>query len=826
MSLLKNLVESNNECFTNLTIEQRIGLSFVVIASFFSLFAVLGTIVLYLQDLARAIRESPGAWSPLRTDIDAYFLSLLLADALVALGGIMNLRWIMQSRSICGGYCSTQGVLQQAGTPAVALSTLAITFHTFFVIFFRWTPPSTRLLGLSVIIGIWTFLTLLVLLPILFTQYDKKQFYTPTPTWCYISQSHGILRVTAGYAYAWLAALGEVVVYGLLWARLRGCITVELGGNGRRQRDERRRSTRIRWSGWAGSRAIGMETTEASGREGRNEDSRRAQNEARKMLWYPLCYIIIILPLSVTRWTSFLAHSSQQRTEIPFALTAAVEALFKLGGLADVLLFAITRPNILLFGSWRDVGRRGDALGRRREDRRSAGWLGVWSRSWSRSREDNAVGFELRRTSGGGDGESGRIMRDVHGFVPDQAIDNILFSNSETSEDYAADSDSAGISFPGEASVLDHELQANLEPDAAELARPLPSKSKFTPLTVDIPSPRVSSVFGTWVEMQRVEHVLESSGEDAGLRYHSHVNGRCVRTGPKAYANSNSGNAGDSRDGGDGGAVQDNSHVPNSKLGLQLGRESVEDPMLQLAMLSAQGEVAQRRRVQEGMDPFSASVSKIGGVPGQEGAENRYTESRALIREEKLFELHPEMLPDTPQDPLQEHLPRLKALHSPMSPSLSLSTAASASVPNSSPHVQRHPRGPRPLPPSRPCTTSFSSVPSTLDYDPFSSSASGSRSANTPVQNLCPPRLTVATDKPHPSLYIPPQQSARPPRDCTSLTSIRVVHDRDLPPSGSASSQHSASAGTSISPRSRHRTLVRREEKKGKGKYVSFIEID
>ena len=51
-------------------------------------------------------------------------LSLLLSDALVALGGILNLKWISEERVFCGSFCSGQGGLEHISTPAVALSNL------------------------------------------------------------------------------------------------------------------------------------------------------------------------------------------------------------------------------------------------------------------------------------------------------------------------------------------------------------------------------------------------------------------------------------------------------------------------------------------------------------------------------------------------------------------------------------------------------------------------------------------------------------------------------------------------------------------------------
>lgn len=43
--------------------------------------------------------------------MDFFFakLSLLFADMLVAISGILNLRWINEKQTLCGTFCSAQG---------------------------------------------------------------------------------------------------------------------------------------------------------------------------------------------------------------------------------------------------------------------------------------------------------------------------------------------------------------------------------------------------------------------------------------------------------------------------------------------------------------------------------------------------------------------------------------------------------------------------------------------------------------------------------------------------------------------------------------------
>lgn len=68
-----------------------------------------------------------------------------------------------------------------------------------------------------------------------------------------------------------------------------------------------------------------------------------------RFLLDPFAYTILVLPLSITRWAVLDRSSSQPTAQIPFAASGISLFLFGLSGLVNVILFRVTRPNILLF---------------------------------------------------------------------------------------------------------------------------------------------------------------------------------------------------------------------------------------------------------------------------------------------------------------------------------------------------------------------------------------------------------------------------------------------------------------------------------------------
>jgi hypothetical protein len=65
---------------------------------------------------------------------------------------------------------------------------------------------------------------------------------------------------------------------------------------------------------------------------------------------YPIAYAIVIVPVSITRWIGFKQEIAGEEDHVSSAAKLFAITIFALSGLVNVLLFLITRPNLLLFG--------------------------------------------------------------------------------------------------------------------------------------------------------------------------------------------------------------------------------------------------------------------------------------------------------------------------------------------------------------------------------------------------------------------------------------------------------------------------------------------
>ncbi|KAG8764137.1 hypothetical protein FRC11_004625 [Ceratobasidium sp. 423] len=307
-----------------------------------------------------------------RTHVDFYMLSLLVADLLQGLGAVVNIEWIRGAECYCGSLCRAQGVIQTLGETGVAMSTLAISIHTFVVIFFSWHPPTgaagARIWG-TVITLIWLYLALCV--SVGFAVNEKKvrsapanvaleDFYAPTPFYCWIGQGYLVERILFEYFWLWTTALSSIVLYSTLFLRMRGYISVDPRNwtHIRFHRPETSSEEMPYVTAPNGVRVQAMATP--SGRLIIKQETK----DALKMLYYPAAYTALTLPLSIARWSTFdpsagpeLGHTA---AETPFVATAIVVTIFGLSGVVNVIMFVSTRPNVLGFGARRQA--RADAL--------------------------------------------------------------------------------------------------------------------------------------------------------------------------------------------------------------------------------------------------------------------------------------------------------------------------------------------------------------------------------------------------------------------------------------------------------------------------------
>jgi len=139
-----------------------------------------------------------------------------------------------------------------------------------------------------------------------------QNFETPTPYWCWIGPHYNAERLAGEYLWLWIALFASVIMYIPLYFWTKGRLSIDP----------------VKWYKFRLSEA---------------DDGYAQRRAALGMLFYPLAYSLMVLPLSVARWSTF-NHKKESSAATFFAVS-----MFNLSGAINVLLFLIVRPQLLLF---------------------------------------------------------------------------------------------------------------------------------------------------------------------------------------------------------------------------------------------------------------------------------------------------------------------------------------------------------------------------------------------------------------------------------------------------------------------------------------------
>jgi hypothetical protein len=231
----------------------------------------------------------------------------------------------------------------QIGT---AIFTFVIGAHTFCHLFLR-RQYSDRTFYITLFVS-WAliFLELCIENFVLDEAKEERPYYGVAGYWCWITPMHPIERYTTAYLFMFISATFSFILYSLVFFRLRGNVSVSAGY---------KISFHRRPKVMAGTTSDGAPIM---------TDDRRVESHlttlAKHMLWYPIVYTILVLPMAASRFSTFSGLS------VPFEVTIFTASVFLLHGFINTVLFCTTRD--VLPGSWRQRFGLKNTWGTRRGD--------------------------------------------------------------------------------------------------------------------------------------------------------------------------------------------------------------------------------------------------------------------------------------------------------------------------------------------------------------------------------------------------------------------------------------------------------------------------
>lgn len=212
-----------------------------------------------------------------RTQLGQYATCLLLSNWIRAMSGLIDINWISGDGVKAGTSCIAQGSLRQIGEYASFYFIVAMGIHTFNTLGLRNRPPLW--LGFVVTATGWASAVTIGVIPVSVTSDVNGPFYNMDGITCDISRSYGVGHMLLYFLPLFLASFLSVIVYSLIFLMLRGTIIFNAGLKIHINPERRLRP--------------------------RNETFEEYQSfiysVARKMLWLPISFILVLLPSSIVQ---------------------------------------------------------------------------------------------------------------------------------------------------------------------------------------------------------------------------------------------------------------------------------------------------------------------------------------------------------------------------------------------------------------------------------------------------------------------------------------------------------------------------------------------
>ncbi|KAJ7584099.1 hypothetical protein C8J56DRAFT_789984, partial [Mycena floridula] len=248
------------------------------------------------------------------THIYGYFMALLLANVIQASGTLLNFAWVSQEGVVSGGFCSLQaGGTKQFGNVATSFWACMLSIHIFNLLFLRMGVTWYAFWG-TVVCG-WGLVLLVVLLgPLAVQRPENGPYFGPSGAWCWITDSYGIEQVFLEYFLEYVAAGVSFLLYVAVLLRVRGNLVLT-GGSWRFRKVP---------DGEAWKLAFSRDLLDTA-----------MMSMSKMMVWYPVVYTALLIPITITRLSEFAGNS------VPFGATVIADVIYNLTGLFNVIIFVM-----------------------------------------------------------------------------------------------------------------------------------------------------------------------------------------------------------------------------------------------------------------------------------------------------------------------------------------------------------------------------------------------------------------------------------------------------------------------------------------------------
>ncbi|TRM64776.1 hypothetical protein BD626DRAFT_567651 [Schizophyllum amplum] len=247
----------------------------------------------------------PKEYAFFRTQLGNYAVCLLIANMFNNISGLMGISYTVQGGIVDDMYCQAQAVIMQLGNCATAYFTVALAFHSFASLGMR-MRQSSAIGAITISVG-WVGSVLLVTLPTLTPRRDGP-IYGIMGLSCAVRSVYPTQQFEFHILPIFIASILSAILYSLIFLVLRGTLKLRDG--------------------------ISLNfnpSTKYDMSEGKGYNQ-FVVSIARSLLWYPIVYILLLLPYSVTLLLAISGFN------VPFPVLMVAFILYFMISVANVLL--------------------------------------------------------------------------------------------------------------------------------------------------------------------------------------------------------------------------------------------------------------------------------------------------------------------------------------------------------------------------------------------------------------------------------------------------------------------------------------------------------
>ncbi|KAL0954663.1 hypothetical protein HGRIS_003614 [Hohenbuehelia grisea] len=278
--------------------------------------------IVYLAVVRRFIVSTddaqPREYVFFHTQLGHYAACLLLGNLCTGIAGLIGFQWLGDKGVTDGPLCTTQGIIMQLGNFTSAYFTIVLAVHTFLALVLR-KKQSLVLFGIFSTVG-WIGAAIIAFSPLYYSE-TLGPFYGTSGIGCGIRAVYPQQQFLFHLLPIFATSVISAILYSLVFLVLRGTLAIRGGlrlSLGPRTFDPR------------------MDTGE--------EYHRFVAAISRSMLWFPIAYIVLLMPYAVVRMLALSGFI------VPFEAVVFAYVCWFVLGFVDVLLlyntFRVLQPAI------------------------------------------------------------------------------------------------------------------------------------------------------------------------------------------------------------------------------------------------------------------------------------------------------------------------------------------------------------------------------------------------------------------------------------------------------------------------------------------------